>query len=114
MKREIYITIFLFALMLVALAAAVVRAQHSVPSQYSSDAPQKSYGDYIEKTTFGAVASYDEINAKPNVLARIIGLRFIPYFDKRPYHGRTSAVVCALLEILFENRGLQVVNWSGR
>ena len=97
MKREIYITILLFALMLVALAAAVVRGQHSVPSQYSSDVRQKSCGDYMEKTKFGAVALYDEINEKPDMLARLFVLRFIPYHDKRPYHGRTSAVVRALL-----------------
>ena len=97
MKREIYITILLFALMLVALAAAVVRGQHSVLSQYSCDVRQKNNGDYIEKTKFGAAASYNEKNVKP-VLARISGLSFIPYHDKRPYNRRTSDVVCALLK----------------
>ena len=95
MKREIYITLLLFTLMLIALAAAV-QGQHSGPSQYSSDARLKSYGDYIEKTKFGAAALYDEINMKPDMLARVNWLRFISYHDKRPYR-RTSAVVCALL-----------------
>jgi len=98
MKREIYITILLFALMLVALAAAVVRGQQLGPSQYSSDDRQKSYGDYIEKTKFGGAALYNEMNVKPGVLARVIRLSFISYFDKRPNHRRTSAVVCALLK----------------
>ena len=97
MKREIYITLLLFNLMLIALAAAV-QGQHSGPSQYSSDARLKSYGDYIEKTKFRAAALYDEINMKPGMLARVNWLRFIPYHDKRPNHRRTSAVVCALLK----------------
>lgn len=96
MKREIYITILLFALMLVALAAAVVRGQQLVPSQNYGDDRQKSYADYIEKTKFGAAALHNEINVKPGMLARVIGLSFIYYYDKRPCPRRTSAVVCAL------------------
>jgi hypothetical protein len=83
--------------MLIALAAAV-QGQHSDPSQYSSDARLKGYGDYIEKTKLGAAALYDQINMRPDMLARVIWLRFIPYHDKRPNHRRTSAVVCALLK----------------
>jgi hypothetical protein len=82
--------------MLIALAAAV-QGQHSGPSQYSSDARQKSYGDYIAKTKFGATPLY-KINMKQDMLARVNWLRFIPYHDKRPNYRRTSAVVCALLK----------------
>ena len=96
MKREIYITILLFTLMLIALAAAV-QGQHSVQSHYSSDDPQKSYDNYIERTTLGATALY-EMNIKPDMLARVIWLSFIPYHDMRPTHRRTSAVVCELFK----------------
>lgn len=65
MKREIYITILLFALMLVALAAAAVRGQHSVPSKYSSEVRQRSYGDRIETIKFGTAALCDKINERP-------------------------------------------------
>src|SRR5688572_12045355 len=97
MKREIYITILLFTLMLIALAAAV-QGQHSIASKYPSDAPQKSFGNYIEQTTFGAAALYDEKDIKPDMLARVIWLSFIPYHDKRPSNRRTSAVVCELFK----------------
>ena len=97
MKREIYITLLLFTLMLIALAAAV-QGQHSRPSQNSSDARIKSYGDYIEQTKFGAALLHDDIDMKPDMLARVNWLSFIPYHDKRPNYRRTSAVVCALLK----------------
>ncbi|HEY5916869.1 MAG TPA: hypothetical protein VIU13_05685 [Chryseolinea sp.] len=97
MKREIYITILLFTLMLIALAAAV-QGQHSIASQYSSDTPQKSCDNYMEQTTFGAAALYDVIDIKPDMLAREIWLSFIPYRDKRPDNRRTSAVVFKLFK----------------
>jgi hypothetical protein len=97
MKREIYITILLFTLMLIALAAAV-QGRHSVQTHYSSDDLQKSCENYLVKTNLGAIAMYDEMNIKPDRLAREIWLSFIPYHDKRPDNRRTSAVVCELFK----------------
>ena len=91
MKKEIYITILLFAFMLFALISTVVRGQQLVSDRCSSSLPSQSIDNNKDADKVGI----NELRS-----------RIEEAYLKQRINSSVSLTTL--------NRGLQVVNWSGR
>ena len=89
MRKEIYITLLLFALMLFALASTVVNGQTTPTLSYSSNSVQETSPGY---------------------------LALVPVEDEVVFEAQAPALIFRYkaLPTRFQKRGLQVVIWSSR
>ena len=93
MKREIYITILLFAFMIFALISTMVRGEQLDPVQHTGVLTSRS------------------ININISIDAKGVGIdKFHRRINKANYKRRINSSV----SLTTFNRGLQVVNWSSR
>ena len=99
MKKEIYITILLFAIMLFALAITLVQGHHCSNIMATNDVAV-----YVGKTNFGLAAKNSRVRVTSNLRVHVSVLRLIPCQNQRSYRRGIAIVggVYTLMHMQFE------------